>query len=107
MGKEKRAPAAKVPKKPPPIDYVPPPWAVTAAGISVMLLAAWAAGQATFLRSEAEGDRCTFLVRLLFYFTFDAALSRNCALLLLVPARALARRLPGAVVRRRSSPSRG
>ena len=64
------------------------------AAVAILLLSAWWAGQSLQLRGS--DGRCNFLLRLLFWMLLDGAFSQNCAAALLLPARYIARRLPGA-----------
>ena len=62
--------------------------------VTILLLSAWWAGQSLLLR--ASDGRCFFLLRFLFWMLLDGAFSENCAAALLLPARYIARRIPGA-----------
>jgi hypothetical protein len=64
---------------------------------ALMMVVAFSLAQLPVLHSSNEG-RCFFLMRFLIFMGLEGVIGRLCAWLLLMPARAIARRLPGAVV---------
>jgi membrane protease YdiL (CAAX protease family) len=100
MGKEKRnkaAPGAAKKLNKPAFAQDDPTWLMTGAVATCILLAAWSSGQSPLLHSQSEG-RCFFLVRCIFFLSFDAIFSRNFSRAFIKVAVVIARRLPGAVL---------
>ena len=91
--------AKRAPKEPtaataaaPAADAFPRSRAAVAVGL--LLLLAFLAGSSPLLRSSSDG-RCFFPIRLLFWALFEGAYHSYCALAFLLPARRLARLIPG------------
>lgn len=97
MGKKAKDKGTE-PAEPKGRDFVAePPRLMLVLVATLIFAAARAFGGSSLARSDAEG-RCSFCARVVLFFLLQAAATSALSPLLVLPARALARRLPGAVV---------